>query len=143
MVKIRKATSKDAEEILRIERESFPDPWSLNTLILEIENPLNEVFVIENEKVFGYVIGMTLYDEIHIGTIALESIYRNLGYGEKLLGQILKITDEKNLDVTLEVRVKNANAIHLYKKLGFVEEGIRKNYYGRGKDALIMWRRKW
>lgn len=85
---------------------------------------------------------MTLYDEIHIGTIALESIYRNLGYGKKLLGQILKIADEKNLDVTLEVRVKNANAIHLYKKLGFVEEGIRKNYYGRGKDALIMWRRK-
>ena len=43
---------------------------------------------------------------------------------------------------TLEVRVSNMAAIHLYKKLGFQEEGIRKNFYERPKeDALIMWKR--
>ena len=43
---------------------------------------------------------------------------------------------------TLEVRVSNATAIHLYEKYGFVSEGIRPGYYDKPKeDAMIMWRR--
>jgi ribosomal-protein-alanine N-acetyltransferase len=42
---------------------------------------------------------------------------------------------------TLEVRVSNAAAIHLYEKLGFESVGIRPNFYTKPKeDALIMWK---
>jgi ribosomal-protein-alanine N-acetyltransferase len=40
--------------------------------------------------------------------------------------------------VTLEVRRENAPARSLYRKLGFVDTGQRRNYYGRGEDAIIM-----
>ena len=42
--------------------------------------------------------------------------------------------------ITLEVRMGNESAIRLYRKHGFVTEGIRKGYYSdNGEDALIMW----
>ena len=40
--------------------------------------------------------------------------------------------------VTLEVRRENSAARSLYRKLGFVDAGLRRNYYGRGEDAIIM-----
>jgi len=38
----------------------------------------------------------------------------------------------------LEVRRENAEAIALYRSFGFTERGVRRNYYGRGQDAIIM-----
>ena len=40
--------------------------------------------------------------------------------------------------INLEVRVTNERAINLYKKHGFKEVIVRKDYYGKGEDALIL-----
>ncbi len=42
--------------------------------------------------------------------------------------------------MTLEVRVSNTVAQSLYRKLGFLNGGIRKRYYSDNQeDALVMW----
>ena len=42
--------------------------------------------------------------------------------------------------MTLEVRVTNVIAQNLYRKLGFQNGGIRRNYYSDNQeDALVMW----
>ena len=40
--------------------------------------------------------------------------------------------------LTLEVRVSNEGARHLYQRFGFAPVGVRKDYY-RDEDALVMW----
>ena len=39
---------------------------------------------------------------------------------------------------TVPIFLLNAAAIGLYRAFGFVETGVRRNYYGRGEDAIIM-----
>ena len=67
---------------------------------------------------------------------------RCVGLGKAILKDLIN-TAAKNgaSSMTLEVRKGNNVAINLYKKFGFVEEGIRKKYYAdTGDDAIIMWK---
>ncbi|KOC46256.1 30S ribosomal protein S18, partial [Clostridium botulinum] len=55
---------------------------------------------------------------------------------------IMDICTERNIPaITLEVRENNTTARNLYKKYGFLEEGLRKNYYGPNVNALVMWKK--
>jgi len=58
------------------------------------------------------------------------------------LGELFRRGDgHAHRGFTLEVRVSNAQAINLYKKLGFEDYGVRPGYYSDNReDALIMWR---
>ena len=38
----------------------------------------------------------------------------------------------------LEVNEKNVKALKLYEKIGFERISIRKNYYGKNENAMIM-----
>jgi ribosomal-protein-alanine N-acetyltransferase len=49
-------------------------------------------------------------------------------------------TDMGAKTMTLEVRVTNHIAQSLYRKLGFQNGGLRKNYYSDNQeDGLVMW----
>lgn len=47
-------------------------------------------------------------------------------------------TDFSENKFLLEVNEKNARALKLYKKIGFEKISIRKNYYGKDENAVIM-----
>jgi ribosomal-protein-alanine N-acetyltransferase len=93
-----------------------------------------------SEFIIGFVGMWNMVDEAHIINIAVRSSHRGKGIGELLL--ISSIDMAKKLHarvVTLEVRVSNKVAQNLYSKYGFIETGLRKNYYTDNKeDALIM-----
>ena len=139
--RVRRAEAKDIPTIMSLEYENFDEPWSYETILLEMAKGTNITLVIENQKVFGYMLVIMMYEEFHIGSICIDENYRNLGYGEMLLKSFFDITDSFGYDTTLEVRYDNYSAIKLYEKLGFEKSGIRKNYYKHGKDAIIMWRK--
>lgn len=139
--KIRHAEVRDIPSIMSLEYENFDEPWSYETILLETTKETNITLVIENQKVFGYMLVIMMYEEFHIGSICIDENYRNLSYGEKLLNTFFNLTDKFGYDTTLEVRFDNHSAIKLYEKVGFEKAGIRKNYYKHGKDAIIMWRK--
>lgn len=141
---IRLATKSDLDRILEIENHSFETPWSRESLRIEIEeNELSEVYIIENEiDTLGYMGYMKIFDEAHISNIAIDKVYRGFGYGKKLVEEVVKNLKKEDFDITLEVSEKNTVARNLYESLGFKEEGIRKDYYKIGENALIMWNRR-
>ena len=90
--------------------------------------------------VVGYAGMWNMVDEMHIATIASHPQMRGQGIGELLLIDLLRESQRQSaLNATLEVRVSNVVAQHLYKKYGFEEVGRRKAYYQNNReDAFIM-----
>ena len=120
-------------------------PWSKEAFAQEITNPMAKYVVAEmDNKVIGFAGLWTIVDEGHITNIAVHPDYRGKGIGSKLVKSLIDNSKDWYInDLTLEVRYSNKIAQNLYKKYGFIEEGIRKNYYADNKeDAVIMWRRK-
>lgn len=143
-------TEADLDWVAKLEEETFSLPWSREAFLEEIELP-DRLFVVAKlwEKqsdlpaMVGYS-GMFLsFDEGEITNVAIAPKFRQRGLGYMMLQGQLQMAREKGAKAfTLEVRVSNSGAIHLYEKLGFESVGIRKNFYQRPtEDAMIMWKR--
>ncbi|MCY6958823.1 ribosomal protein S18-alanine N-acetyltransferase [Clostridium brassicae] len=134
---------KDTSEVLNINNLCFNPPWSLESLQNEIKNKFSKYIVLKKKnKVIGYVGIWLIIDEAHITNIAVHPDYRNIGCGNILMNEIIHLCKQRNVpSITLEVRFNNTPAINLYKKFGFIEEGLRKNYYENNIDAVVMWKR--
>jgi len=77
---------------------------------------------IENNKVIASLNYSLIYDRMEIDNIEVEEEYRNKGIGTKLMSYLVSIAIENRVvNITLEVRMSNKTAIHLYKKFGFRE----------------------
>lgn len=139
----RAMVEKDIDQIVKIENESFTTPWSRESFENELKkNQFALYTVLEDEdEVFGYCGVWIIVDEAHITNIALLPKYRGKKLGEALLRKVMESAREKGAKtMTLEVRVTNDIAQSLYRKLGFQNGGIRKNYYtDNQEDALVMW----
>lgn len=132
---------KHIEQIAEIEKQSFSRPWSENGLREELENPNAAFFAAEiGDIVLGYAGMHCALDEGFIANIAVLPVFRGKGVASALLRRFDEIARERKLSrLTLEVRQSNEPAISLYKKFGFVEDGIRKNFYrDPDEDAVIM-----
>ncbi|MEH7098091.1 ribosomal protein S18-alanine N-acetyltransferase [Neobacillus vireti] len=134
---------EDIDQVLEVEHASFTTPWSREAFFNEIHNNKFAVYIVleENEKIVGYCGTWIVIDEAHVTNIAIRPEYRGKKLGEALLSKLISTTREMGArSMTLEVRVTNHVAQSLYRKFGFQNGGIRKNYYSDNQeDALIMW----
>lgn len=149
---IREMTVLDVPAVADIEKECFSLPWSQqsirdsvereDTLFLVCEETIGEVSndLTVKKVIVGYI-GMYLsFEEGDITNVAVSQQYRTKGYGEALVKKVKALAKERQLaTILLEVRISNAPAISLYKKMGFEEIGFRKKFYEYPiEDALIM-----
>lgn len=113
---------------------------STETVLKELEsNPFSKYLIlIEDNEIIGYIYYSDIYERAEINQIEISFFHRNCGKGSKLLEKMIKAVDK---NITLEVRKDNFPAIALYKKFGFEEKAIRKNYY-QDIDGILMERKK-
>jgi len=134
----------DIDQVVQVEENSFNNPWSKQSFCEEAANPVAYYLLsLTAGEIIGYVGVWFILDEAHITNVAVLPEYRKQGIGGQMMREILRIAKNNGaVAMTLEVRPSNVSALALYNKLGFVSEGIRKQYYeDNGEDAIIMWLR--
>jgi ribosomal-protein-alanine N-acetyltransferase len=135
-------TLADLEQVFAIEEESFSDPWSEEDFRSALLDEKNDYLVAEAKgQVAGYCGFWGVVGEGDIFNVAVKKEFRRQHIGEAMLKELLRRGMARGItSFTLEVRGSNEAAIRLYESLGFVKEGIRKEFYSKPKeDAVIMW----
>lgn len=146
MITIREMALEDVDCVCKLEEMAFSMPWHKESFIEMIENKdaLYLVACDEQAGVIGCCGVRSIVGEGDITNVVVHPDFRKKGVAHEMLSQLLYLgeRDFKIKEFTLEVRYSNTDAIHLYEKLGFVSEGVRKNFYEEPlEDALIMWKR--
>lgn len=144
MIQILKMTKEHIKDVHKIEEDSFSIPWSEKAFYDELTKNKMAIYIVakKDNEIIGYGGMWHVINEGHITNVAVKKEYRGKGVGSKIIGAFIDIAKEKEMiGITLEVRVSNHIAKNLYKKNGFIMEGIRKEYYEDNKeDAIIMWK---
>ena len=142
-VKVRPLRPSDLDAVERIERSSYPTPWSRSMFAGELAKPSSVCLgAFQGSDMLGYLIVARYVDAWHVMNVAVDEPFRSRGIARGMLERLFESTvGDVERGYTLEVRVTNETAIALYRRLGFVETGVRRGYYTDNReDALIMWR---
>ena len=144
-------------QIMAIERNAYPRPWSVNVFHDELREARSGrrhyVVAKRGRTVIGYggvmlVPGGRLTGdgngdhggEAHITNIAVHPAERRTGVATRLLGTLAGEAIRRGcVASTLEVRATSIGAQELYRRFGFVPAGVRKHYYENGIDGIVMW----
>lgn len=144
MLQIRKMMASDIAQVAKLEHEIFSEPWSADSFERVIDSE-NDVYLVaaEDDKIVGYCGLWGVIDEGQITNVAVSPEHRRQGVAERMLTELMsEASARKFTEFTLEVRKSNRPAIDLYHKLGFKDEGIRRDFYNLPvEDAIIMWKR--
>ncbi|HVX16585.1 MAG TPA: ribosomal protein S18-alanine N-acetyltransferase [Acidimicrobiales bacterium] len=130
-------------EVLRIEAQAYPRPWSEGLFKGELALTGSRVYAVATvaDAVVGYAGALYIAGEAHVTTVAVDEQWRRHAIATRLVLLLVEAAIERGIDqMTLEVRVSNTGARDLYRRFGFAPAGVRKNYYPEtNEDALVMW----
>lgn len=131
--------------VQRIEAAGSSRPWSRQVLIDEL-GARDRVYVVacRGRRVVGFA-GLWIVagpdgGDAHLTNVSVDPDERRRGVATALLAHLAVVAIDAGCSAwTLEVRRSSAGAQALYRRFGFVPVGARREYYGPGEDALIMW----
>ena len=142
MIEIVRMNESHVSAVAELERQNFSEPWPDIAVRGELTNKLALWLVaLEDGEVVGYVGSQTVLQEADMMNIAVADSHRRRGIAKMLVEELIRQLDAYQL--TLEVRASNAPAISLYEALGFVQVGLRKNYYRKPKEDALILRKEW
>lgn len=142
VVHTRTMVPDDLPEVADIERRSYDFPWSHGVFRDCLLAGYTCIVLERAGAVAGYGILSVAAGEAHVLNLCVDPAYRRLGYGDRLLDEMLMRARAASVkEVFLEVRPSNVNALSLYRKKGFRQIAHRRAYYqaryGR-EDAAVL-----
>ncbi len=139
---LREMRESDLPQVLEIERDAYPTPWTRSHFQFEIRDNAHAInlVLVTAGHVIGYVCCWRLGPELKINNVAVCRSRRGTGAGKVLLDGILRRARELGCsEATLEVRPSNEAARRLYDRFGFRQVGVRPGYYqDTREDGLLL-----
>ena len=131
---------EDLDQVMEIEEDLFSVPWTREGFLTYLMKKDTMFFVVEEkEKILGFCSMMTVLDEGDILNVAVRRDRQKEGIGQFLVDSILRMADLQGIRlVHLEVREGNRTARRLYERLGFKEDGLRRNYYEDPVENAVL-----
>ncbi|MFZ3148447.1 MAG: N-acetyltransferase [Methanothrix sp.] len=140
---IRCAQPSDLAQIVQIEELCFPEETAFPPKMFAylIRYAVSLVASDQEKKVLGFIMGYTSGKAGAVYTLDVHPGYRRKGIGSKLLLSLEeKLAQLGAQAIRLEAALDKPGAVELYKKVGYQERELVRNYYGRGNHAVRMWK---
>jgi [ribosomal protein S18]-alanine N-acetyltransferase len=103
-------------------------------LVAEVDGPIVGVAVARVDCIAGECTG-------ELESVGVASSAQRRGIGRELCRSVIRWCESQGAShVDLEVRSQSAGAVALYRELGFVAAGKRRNYYRDPADDAILMR---
>ncbi|HSD58941.1 MAG TPA: GNAT family N-acetyltransferase [Methanotrichaceae archaeon] len=139
---IRKAEPGDLSRIVEIEGLCFPEetafPPGMFAYLIRYAITL---VAIEDDLIAGFIIGFASGGTGFIYTLDVHPDYRRKGIGAMLVSALEeKLRAVRAKRIRLEAALNNPAALALYRKAGYSEREMLRNYYGKGLHAVRMWK---
>ncbi|HQZ00364.1 MAG TPA: ribosomal protein S18-alanine N-acetyltransferase [Propionicimonas sp.] len=139
------ARETDLDDILALERMGF-DPaeqWSESAWAEELAAPDRYVLarLDRDARIVAVATFSCIEDMADLHRVIVHPDARGQGIGSSLVRAGLEWAGAVGARrMLLEVRPDNRSAVALYSSLGFVQVSVRRDYYGPGRDAMVMLR---
>mgnify|MGYP006072535757 CR=1 FL=1 len=131
---------EDLDQVMEIEEDLFAVPWTKEGFLTYLMKEDTMFFVVEEKgRILGFCSMTTVLDEGDILNVAVRRDRQKEGIGFFLVDSMIRMAQMQGIRVVhLEVRESNESARRLYRRLGFQEDGLRKNYYTEPAEAAVL-----
>ncbi len=146
-IRLRPTEERDLETVLKLERDPANTPFIRQWSLKQHKDSLSDAhyghFIIEGAgaEILGYVIltGLDSPDKnIEFKRIVIADKGRGLGRKTVSLIQEKAFGELSAHRLWLDVLLENERAFHVYKSLGFTEDGIQREALKRGDEFLSL-----
>lgn len=140
--------SRDLDDVLTIEQESFSEPWTRGMFEAELlGNPFSRFLGAfcagegsSAKPLLGYICYWMVFEELRLMNLAVRPDCRRQGIASDLVRHAIgEGMTQGTTRALLEVRAGNHEGQKLYQALGFRQYGCRRSYYTNpDEDAILM-----
>jgi ribosomal-protein-alanine N-acetyltransferase len=137
-------TVQDLDTVLAIEAQCYSHPWTRGNFIDSLAaGYLADMRLSAAGECIGYWVAMPGVEEMHLLNLSVAPPFQRRGHAQAMMRDLMQQAREHGArQLWLEVRIGNTAARLLYRRVGFLESGLRRNYYplagGRREDAVLM-----
>lgn len=120
------------------------DGWSVGGIEAAFSAPTGRLFVAEQEgEICAFAAFTALCEQANLDALSVKADCRDQGCARALLSFAFDVLEREDVQIfQLEAREKNAPALALYKSLGFVQNGLRHNFYENPTDDAVLMQRE-
>lgn len=134
----------DLDAVMPIEASAYSHPWTRGNFIDSLAAGYRALLHCGGQgHVLGYYVALPGFEETHLLNLTVAPAHQGQGLGSAMLAELADWARARgDAALWLEVRPSNGRARALYLRTGFVEVGLRRQYYpadqGQREDAVVM-----